>query len=55
MALKVGVVGLRGIGNLHCESHCKDPLAKLVAVCDIVKARADEAAKKYGVKAYSRL
>lgn len=52
MALKVGLVGLRGIGNTHAQAHSQDPLAKLVAVCDVVKQRADEAAAKYSVKAY---
>jgi predicted dehydrogenase len=55
VALKVGVVGLRGIGNQHLEVHDKDPLAELVAVCDLVKERADAAAAKYGVRAYYRL
>ena len=32
--------------------HKNDSLANLVAVCDVVKARADAAAAKYGVKAY---
>jgi len=52
MALKVGIVGLRGIGNKHAECHAADELSELVAVCDVVESRADEAAKKYGVKAY---
>ena len=55
MALKVAVVGLRGIGDNHTNCHSKDPLAKLVAVCDVVKKRADDAAAKYGVKAYYSL
>ena len=55
MALKVGVVGLRGIGNLHCECHVEDPLSDLVAVCDLVKERADSTAHKHGVKAYYNL
>ena len=55
MALKVGLVGLRGIGDQHAGCHSKDPLAKLVAVCDVVKKRADDAAAKYGVKAYYSL
>jgi predicted dehydrogenase len=55
MALKVAVVGLRGIGDNHTNCHSKDPLAKLVAVCDVVKKRADDAAAKYGVKAYYNL
>ncbi len=55
MALQVGLVGLRGIGNLHAQCHTKDPLSHLVAVCDVVKERADAAAQKYGVRAYYSL
>ncbi len=55
MALKVGVVGLRGIGNRHADCHAADPLSDLRAVCDIVKERADQAAEKHGVTAYYSL
>lgn len=55
MALKIGIVGMRGIGMAHADSHVKDPLAQLVAVCDVVKDRADAGAAKYGVKAYYSL
>ena len=55
MVLKVGVVGIpypRGIGMTHANCYVQDPLAELVAVCGIVKERADNAVKKFGVKAY---
>ena len=55
MALKVGLVGLRGIGLGHANAHRDDPLSNLVAVCDVVKERADSTAEKYGVKAYYSL
>ena len=55
MALKVGVVGMRGIGNTHAGAYVQDELADLVAVCDVVTDRADAGAEKYGVKAYYRL
>jgi predicted dehydrogenase len=55
MPLKVGVVGMRGIGNTHAAAHAQDPLAKLVAVCDVVKDRADAGARKYGVRAHYSL
>ena len=55
MALKVGVVGMSGIGNNHANCHANDDLADLVAVCDIVKERADSAAERLGVKAYYSL
>lgn len=52
MALRIGLVGARGIGTLHADCHSKDPLANLVAVCDVVKDRADKIAQKHGIKAY---
>ncbi len=52
MALRVGLVGMRGIGNTHARAHTEDPLSELVAVCDVVEERADDAAEKYGVPAY---
>lgn len=55
MALNVGVVGIRGIGQKHAECHMADELSNLVAVCDVIKARADETAAKHGVKAYYSL
>ncbi len=55
MALKVGIVGLRGIGNRHAECHHQEPLSDLVAVCDVIKERADQAAAKFGAKAYYSL
>src|SRR5205814_8514603 len=55
MALKIGIVGLRGIGMTHAGAYMQDPLARLVAVCDVVKERADAGAQKHGVKAYTSL
>lgn len=55
MALKVGVVGMGGIGNSHASCHNNDPLSTLVAVCDVVKEKADTAAAQHGVKAYYSL
>jgi len=55
MALKVGVVGMGGIGNLHADCYRNDPLAELVAVCDVVREKADAAAKQHQVKAYYSL
>jgi predicted dehydrogenase len=55
MVVRVGVVGVpfpNGIGMIHASCYAKDKLARLVAVCDIVKERADGAAKEFGVNAY---
>ena len=54
-ALKVGVVGCNGIGTRHATCHSEDPLAKLVAVCDVIKERADVLAEKLKVRAYYSL
>ena len=53
--LKVGVVGMGGIGNSHANCHKNDDLAELVAVCDWVKEKADAAAEKFGVPGYYSL
>ena len=55
MALKVGMVGMNGIGYSHAPTHTSDALADLVAICDVVKERADKAAEQYGCKAYYSL
>jgi len=50
--LKVAVIGMGNIGNIHAPVYQADPLAELVAVCDIIPERADRAAARYGVRAY---
>ncbi len=50
--LRVGVVGVRGIGNTHADVYKHDPLSELVAVCDLDRARADESAGRWGVRAH---
>jgi predicted dehydrogenase len=50
--LRVAVIGMGGIGRTHARCYRNDPLAGLVAVCDIVKEKADAAAAEFGVKAY---
>lgn len=52
MALHIGIVGMNGIGKRHAACYAEEPLANLVAVCDVVKERADAAAEQFGVKAY---
>ena len=53
--LKIGVVGMGGIGNTHASAYVNDALSELVAVCDWQKERADAAAAKFGVPAYYTL
>jgi len=55
MPIRVGIVGLRGIGNQHADCHSQDPLSNLVAVCDVIRERADATAAKHGCKAYYSL
>lgn len=55
MTLKIGLVGLNGIGNTHAACYSEEELGDLVAVCDVVRERADATAAKYGVKAYYSL
>jgi len=55
MTLKIGLVGLRGIGMTHANAYKEETLGQLAAVCDVVKERADKTAEKFGVKAYYRL
>ncbi len=52
MPLKIGLVGVGGIGNQHLQCHAADPLANVVAICDIVGERADGAAAKFGAQSY---
>ena len=52
MAIKVAVIGMGGIGNTHATCDKENPLAELIAVCDINKQKADDAAEKFGVKAF---
>jgi predicted dehydrogenase len=50
--LRVVVVGLGPIGNRHADMYRGDALAELVGVCDVLKDRADTAAKRLGVPAF---
>jgi len=50
--LRVGVVGMRAIGNTHANVYKNDALSELVAVCDIDETRAAEAAARWGVPAF---
>jgi len=50
--LRVCVIGLGPIGTRHARLYQADPLADLVGVCDIDKARADAAAAECGVPAF---
>lgn len=55
MALKVAIVGMGNIGNIHARVYQKHPQCELVAVCDIIKERADQAAAAYDCPAFYSL
>jgi predicted dehydrogenase len=50
--LRVAVIGLGPIGNLHATIYQGDPLAELVGVCDLRPDRAQAAAARFGVPAF---
>jgi len=52
MSLKVAIVGVGNIGNLHGGVYQKRPDVEIVAVCDIIKERSDRAAEKYGCQGF---
>ncbi|MBN1874272.1 MAG: Gfo/Idh/MocA family oxidoreductase [Anaerolineae bacterium] len=52
MALKVAIVGLGNIGNTHARVYQKRDDVKIVAVCDIIKERADKASAAYDCPAF---
>jgi len=47
--VRVCVIGLGHIGNLHASIYASDPRADLVGVCDIVHDRAKAAGERLGV------
>jgi len=52
MALRVAVVGMGNIGNIHAGIYHGRSDCELVAVCDIIEERADRAAERFGGRAY---
>jgi predicted dehydrogenase len=50
--LRVGVIGLRGIGHNHASVYHAAKQADLVCVCDKLPDRADEAGARYDCRAY---
>ncbi|MFT5240667.1 MAG: putative dehydrogenase [Candidatus Promineifilaceae bacterium] len=52
---RVGVVGCGPIGNRHADIYHHDTGAKLLAVCDIDRERADATATRLGVDAFYRV
>ena len=50
--LKIGIVGLGGIGNNHARCYTANKHTDIVAVCDVIKEKADKAAQTYGAQAF---
>ncbi len=50
--IRVGVIGMHGIGSNHANVYASNGKSELAAVCDIVRERADQAAERFGGKAY---
>ena len=50
--LRIGIIGCGRISVMHLVPAQESERAELVACCDIKQERADETAKKYGIKAY---
>ncbi|MBI4552904.1 MAG: Gfo/Idh/MocA family oxidoreductase [Candidatus Latescibacteria bacterium] len=52
MALNIAIVGMGGIGNVHAGVYQKHPECAIVAVCDAIKEKADQAAQRYNCRAF---
>ena len=49
---RVAIVGMGGIGNTHARCYRDNEHSEVVAVCDMVAEKADEAAKEFGCRAF---
>ena len=52
MSLKVAIVGMGNIGNIHGRVYAAHPDTEIVAVCDIIPERSDKAAEKFGCQGF---
>ena len=50
--VRIAIVGMGNIGNNHARVYKANKHAKIVAVCDIIKEKADKAARDYGAQAF---
>jgi predicted dehydrogenase len=51
--LNVAIVGMGHIGHTHARCYSAIPECKVVAVVDMLKEKADEAAQRYGCRAFT--
>jgi predicted dehydrogenase len=52
MPLRVAIVGMGNIGNVHAHVYKEHPDAEIVAVCDIIEEKSDKAAEAYGCQGF---
>jgi predicted dehydrogenase len=52
MTLKVAIIGVGNIGNIHGRIYHAHPDTEIVAVCDIIPERSDKAAEKFGCQGF---
>src|SRR6188474_1148235 len=52
MSLRVAIVGVGNIGNIHAGVYAKHSDVEIVAVCDIIPEKSDKAAEKYGCQGF---
>jgi myo-inositol 2-dehydrogenase/D-chiro-inositol 1-dehydrogenase len=52
VTLKIGIVGIGNIGSTHAKVYKDNKKVEIVAICDIIKEKADAAAKQYGARAF---
>ena len=53
MSLKIAIVGLGNIGNTHARIYQSHEQCSIVAVCDMLAEKAQEAAEQYGCQAFA--
>ncbi len=54
MPVRIGFIGTGGIANTHFNTLSQIPDAQLVAFCDLATQRAEDAARRFEGKAYTR-
>lgn len=52
MVLRVAIVGMGNIGNVHARVYGELSDAEVVAVCDIIEEKSDKAAEQYGCQGF---
>src|SRR6185295_16663004 len=53
--IQVAIIGMGGIGNTHARCYQANKNTTIVAVCDVIREKADQAAKTYDCKAFTSI